>query len=73
MNLYSVSFGSNIAGSHDHVYVVAKDEHEAFMIGKPKLNTHKLVPDFLNQYGRFYISKVENPQKILPFVKVYHG
>ena len=72
MNLYIVSFGSHIAGSHDHVYVMSKNEYEALKIGKPKLDTHKLFPDFLNRCGRFSVSKVQNPQSILPFINVYY-
>jgi hypothetical protein len=58
MRLFKVSFGSHIVGSHDHVYVMADNEQMALRIAKPMLNTHKLNPDFLNQYGRYAVSKV---------------
>ena len=58
MKEYIVSFGSNIAGSRDHVYVMAESEMEALAKGKPMLNTHKLSPDFLNQYSRYSVREV---------------
>lgn len=58
MKTYKVCFGSNIVGSHDHVYVVANNEQEAFAKGKPMLNTHKLHPDFLNSYGRYSVYEI---------------
>lgn len=58
MKMYRVSFGSRIAGSNDSVFVMAKSEQEALEIGKPMLNTHKLIPDFLINYGRYSVEKV---------------
>lgn len=58
MEMYKVSFGSNITGSCDYVYVMAKSEQEAREKGKSMLDTHKLVPDFLNSYGRYSVEKV---------------
>ena len=58
MKEFIVSFSSKIVGSHDYVYVVAKNADEALKIGKPMLNTRKLIPDFLNGYGRFHVCEV---------------
>lgn len=58
MKLFLVSFGSRIAGSRDHVYVMAKDANEALTIGKPMLDTHKLTPEYLNQLGRYDVCEV---------------
>lgn len=55
MNLYLVSYGSKIIGSNDFVYVIAESEKEALKIAKPMLNTHKLYPDFLNNYSRYHV------------------
>jgi len=60
MKEYIVSFVSYIADSHDHVYIMAENKMEALKIGKSMLNTHKLVPDFLNKYGRFNVHEVKN-------------
>lgn len=54
-NKYKVEFKSNIIGSSDIVYVFAKCADDALEKGKHLLNTHKLIPDFLNQYGRFFV------------------
>ena len=59
MKTFKVSFGSRIAGSHDSVVVVAENEEEAFEKGKPMLNTHKLSPDYLNNYGRYDVVEVK--------------
>lgn len=54
--LYKVEFGSNIAGSKDIVYISSENETNALNEAKPLLNTHKLVPDFLNKKGRYYVT-----------------
>lgn len=58
MKIFRVSFGSNIVGSHDCVTVLAENEADALEKGKPMLNTHKLIPNFLNKFGRY--NAVEN-------------
>lgn len=55
MKTYKVKFVSKIAGGSDHVFVIAESEQKALEIGKPMLNTHKLVPDFLNSYSRYSV------------------
>ena len=60
MKLFKVTFGSRIVGSHDYTYVMAENENEALKIAKPMLNTHKLSPDFLNQYSRYNVYEVKN-------------
>lgn len=58
MNMYKVSFGSRIVGSNDSVCVMAESEQAALNKGKLMLNTHKLVPDFLNKYSRYSVEKI---------------
>ena len=55
MKLYKVAFGSRISGSQDYCYVLAESETEALDKGKEMLDTHRLVPDFLNKYGRYSV------------------
>lgn len=57
MKAFIVCWHHHIAGGSDHVCVMAKDEREALQKGKPMLNTHKLHPDFLNNYGMYYVYK----------------
>lgn len=58
MKEFIVSFGSHIAGSHDYTHVMANNEQEALEKGKSMLNTHKLYPDFLNNYGHFNVREI---------------
>lgn len=58
MKLFKVSFGSRIAGSNDFTYLMADNREEALKKGKKMLDTHKLVPDFLNTYGRYEVQEV---------------
>ena len=58
MNMYRVSFSSRISGGSDNVCIMAKSEQEALEKGKPMLNTNKLVPSFLNGYGRYSVEKI---------------
>lgn len=57
MEMYRVNFCSRIAGGNDSVCIMANSEQEALKMGKPMLNTHKLTPDFLNNYGRYKVKK----------------
>ena len=59
MKLFMVSFGSRIARSYDYVYVMAENSSDALKIAKPMLDTHKLVPDFLNEYSRYNVREVQ--------------
>ena len=58
MKEYKVYFRNNIAGSYDSTVILAENEFEAIEKGKPMLNTHKLVPDFLNKYGRYGVEEI---------------
>ena len=58
MKEYKVYFRNNIAGSYDSTIILAENEFEAIEKGKPMLNTHKLVPDFLNKYGRYGVEEI---------------
>lgn len=59
MKLFKVSFGSRIAGSNDFTYLLASGWEEALENGKKMLNTHKLFPNFLNDYGRYEVEEVQ--------------
>jgi hypothetical protein len=56
---YLVEWKSNIVGGSDCTYVSANNAQDAFYKAEPMLNRHKLVPDFLNDYGRFVVTLVE--------------
>ena len=56
MKLYKVAFGSRISGSQDYCYVLAESEKEALDKGKEMLDTHRLIPDFLNKYGMYSVT-----------------
>ena len=58
MRTFIVSFGNHIPGSRDSVVVLAYNSAEALEKGKIMLNTHKLVPDFLNQYSRYSVEEI---------------
>ena len=58
LKLFYVSFHSNMIGSYDATYVVAENEAKALERAKPMLNTKKLVPNFLNDYGRFHVNEI---------------
>ena len=58
MGIYKVSFDNNIVGGSDSTYIIADSEEEALKKGKYFINTHKLIPDFLNTYGRYNVEKV---------------
>lgn len=60
MKPFKVSFGSKIAGSTDSVIVLAESADKAFEKARPMLNTHKLSPDFLNQYSRYNIYEIKS-------------
>jgi hypothetical protein len=53
--VFLVGVYSRIAGGNDCTYVLANNEAEALKIGVPMLDTHKLVPDFLNDYSKIYV------------------
>ncbi len=59
MKLFEVSFGSKIVGSNDCAFLMANDANEALEMGKKILNAHKLVPSFLNDYGRWHVTEVQ--------------
>lgn len=56
--LFLVEWRHRIAGGSDCTYVYATDVKDALERAKPMLDTHKLVPDFLNNYGRFVVTQV---------------
>ena len=58
MKEYKVYFRNNIAGSYDSTVILAENEFEALEKGKLMLSTHKLVPDFLNKYGRYGVEEI---------------
>lgn len=60
MKLFEVSFGSKIVGSNDCTFLMANNANEALEMGKKMLNTHKLVPNFLNDYGRWNVTEVQS-------------
>ena len=59
MKPFRVSFGSKIAGSTDSVIVLAENAEKAFEKARPMLDTHKLIPDFLNQYSRYMVYEIK--------------
>lgn len=56
--LFLVEWYHRIAGGSDHAYVCATDERDAIAKAEPMLNTHKLTPAFLNDYGKFVVTQV---------------
>ena len=57
--LYEASWVTNIVGGSDIVYLLAENDLEAIEKAKSLLNTHKLVPNWLNNYGRLYIRVIK--------------
>lgn len=55
MKSFIVSFRSKIAGSHNHVCVMAKNETEALKKGKHMLNVPR---NFLKHQGRYDVHKI---------------
>lgn len=58
MKMYRVSAVSKLAGGNDNVCVMAESVQMAFLIGKPMLNTHKLIPAFLNGFVRYDVEEI---------------
>jgi hypothetical protein len=56
--LFLVKWHHRIAGGSDYTYVYATDEENAAAKAELVLNRHKLVPDFLNSYGRLVVMEV---------------
>lgn len=55
--LFLVEWHHRIAGGSDCTYVYATNAKEAVAKATPMLNTHKLVPDFLNDYGKLIVTE----------------
>lgn len=56
MRYYYVEFSSRISGGSDAAWIYAGSEEEALRIARTKINTHKLVPDYLNNYSRWMVT-----------------
>lgn len=56
MNLYKVSFVSNVIGASDYSYVMAENENDAFNKIAFKLDTNK--SPLTKKYGRFIVTNV---------------